>query len=158
MPKQFRAMFDTNVYAVLYKSHLGKISGLVQAGSLVVYGCTVIRKELREILKGIMVGGKNYRSALLKVYDELVEKHDVPVAGLSEELARQYLKEYAGGSQRRKIYPDFLIVATAAIHALDLVVSGDEKTMKSGPARAAYEKVNKRNGLKTPNFVKLEEL
>ncbi|HZX20447.1 MAG TPA: hypothetical protein VFF13_05525 [archaeon] len=158
MTKYLRAMLDTNVYALLYKSGLEKISEMVESGKLVVYGCGVIRKELRAIPPAIKEDGKSYRNSLLGVYDKLAGKHDVPVAELSHELAKQYIKEYTGGTSRYKIYADFLIVATATIHGLDLIVTEDEKTMKSRLARAAYNKVNEKNGLTTSVFVELEKL
>ena len=158
MPRQLRAMIDTNVYALLYKSGIEKISKMIEAGNLVVFGCRIIRKELRAIPPHIKEDGKSYRNSLLEAYDKLAGKHDVPVAELSQELAKQYVKEYAGGTSRYKIYSDFLIVATATIHGLDLIVTEDEKTMKSGLAKIAYGKENEKNGLTTPVFVELEKL
>lgn len=158
MKPQVRAMIDTNVYELLYKNPVEKIFELVETGKLVVYGCRVVRKELRDISPKIMVNNKNYRTALLRVYDEMAAKHDVPVSELSEVLANQYIKEYKGGVARYKIHSDFLIVATATIHKLDIIISHDERTMKSGSAKKAYDTVNNKNGLTTPNFIRLEEL
>lgn len=158
MPRQLRAMIDTNVYALLHSRGLAIVSQLVESGKLVVYGCKAIRNELRDIPPTVRVDGKSYRNLLLGLYDKLAGKHDVPMAELAEELAKQYMKEYSGGSPERKIYPDFLIVATATMHSLDVIVSEDEKTMKSKQAKIAYYKVNQRNGLTTPEFIELEKL
>ena len=38
------------------------------------------------------------------------------------------------------------------------IVSEDDKTMKSKPAKTAYDKVNGRNCLETPKFISLEKL
>jgi len=156
--QQIRAMIDTNVYALLYMGSHVKVSDLAESGRLVVYGCKLIRKELREIPVTIKVDNRSYRNALLGIYDKLAGKHDVPVGEVSQVLAKQYLKEYKGGSPMHKIYPDFLIVATATIHNLDLIVSEDEKTMKSTQARIAYGKVNSKTGLRTPEFTSLAKL
>jgi hypothetical protein len=76
-------------------------------------------------------------------------------------LAEEYWKDYKsnkGGTSKRKIFPDFLIVAVATIHWLDIVVSEDNKTMKSRIALKAYNKINKEKKFNTPKFISLNEL
>lgn len=158
MEEQLRAMLDTNTYEVLYKKDLSKILRSIESGELIVYGCRVIRNELREIPKGVIVDGKNYRGLLLSIYDKLTKGHTYPVESLAEALAEEYWKTYNGGVAKRKILPDFLIIAVATLHRLDIIVSEDDKTMKSKPAMQAYEKVNAKNCLETPRFISIEKL
>ena len=153
-----RAMFDTNTYALLYEYDLPRILKLVESGQLVVYGCQVIRNELRDIPKDVVVERKNYRIQLLFVYDKLVKDRSYPVERVVEVLANEYWSEYRGSIPKRKILPDFKIVAVASIHELDVIVSEDERTMKAGAAKRAYEIVNHRNAFRTPKFLSLHEL
>ena len=160
MQKQLRAMLDTNVYDLLLeKGALDRIEGLVLNDELVVYGCKVVRDELRNTPKIRKYGGKSLRALLLSTYDRLVSgKRSYPVGSEIEALAKEYLSAYSGGIPRNKILPDFKIVATATIHRLDIIVSGDDRTMKSGPAKRAYGKVNAEKFYPNPGFIKLEEL
>jgi HD-GYP domain-containing protein (c-di-GMP phosphodiesterase class II) len=158
MKQQTRAMFDTNTYEFLYEKEPLSIIKLIKSGFLIVYGCKVIRDELREIPPTVKVDGKNYRNMLLSLYDDFTKNHSYPVEGLAETLAEEYWKEYHGCISKRKMLPDFKIVAVATIHRLDIIVSGDNKTMKAKNAMKAYETANKRNGLETPKFVSIEEL
>ena len=151
-------MFDTNIYQSLYDAHQEKILKLVQSGKLVVYGCKTIRDELRDIPKHVKYDGKGLRNLLLQIYDGLVKNHSYPVGKPIETLAEEYWSDYQGGVSKRKIFPDFLIVATATIHKLDIIVSHDDKTMKSKVAIKAYKKTNERNGFETPDFIPLEKL
>ncbi|MEK6970339.1 MAG: hypothetical protein AABW68_01435 [archaeon] len=118
----------------------------------------LIRDELRDIPSDKRIGGKNLRQVLLQTYDSLVDKRSYPVGSEIEVLAHEYLSAYHGGVPRNKILPDFIIVATATVHRLDIIVSEDDWTMKSNPARSAYEKINKEKMYPTPRFLKLKEL
>jgi rRNA-processing protein FCF1 len=162
MKKTLRVLLDTNIYEFLYKKGLEDILKLVESGKLIIYGCKVIRDELREIPKSVKQDKKSYRNSLLKIYDKLViEKHSYSLKRLNETLAEEYLTAYKsvkGGTSKRKIFPDFLIVAVATIHRLDIVISEDDKTMKSRLALKAYEKVNKEYNFTTPNFISLKEI
>lgn len=152
-------MFDTNVYELLLEEkNLDKIENLIYSNELIPYGCKVIRDELRAIPKTKKVGNKSLRNLLISTYDKLVGKRNFPVGGEIEALAKEYISAYSGGVPRKKILPDFKIVATSTIHKLDIIISGDDRTMKSGPAKRAYEKVNKAKMYPNPQFLKLEEL
>lgn len=153
-----RAMLDTNTYEILYKKEFSKILRSIESGELIVYGCGIIRNELREIPKNVIVDGKNYRGLLLSIYDQLTKDHTYPAESLAEALAEDYWKAYSGGVAKRKILPDFLIVAVATLHRLDIIVSEDDKTMKSKLAMHAYEKVNAKNCFETPKFISIEKL
>jgi len=152
-----RAILDTNTYEALYRKDLWRVTSLIESHKLIVYGCKVIRNELRDIPKSLKVDGRNYRNLLLSVYDS-VAKRTLPVENLSETLAEEYWLAYEGGVSKRKMISDFLIVAIATLHNVDVVVSEDERTLKSGPARRAYEQVNQKKKLKTPGLITLENL
>jgi hypothetical protein len=153
-----RAILDTNVYEILYLKELSNVLALVKKKQLIVYGCKVIRDELRDIPKSLKVDGKSYRNRLLSIYDNLTKNHSYPAEELVEFIAKEYLKEYKGSVAKRKIFPDFKIVAVSSIHNLDVVVSEDDRTLKSVPAKNAYKTVNERNGLRTPELISLEKL
>jgi len=151
-------MFDTNTYQILLEKELQAVIHLVESGSLIVYGCSVIRDELRNIPKSTRFGGKSFRSTMLSIYDSLVKKHSMPVDKVAETPAKEYLAEYEGGMSKSKLCNDFLIVAAATLKCLDIVVSEDNKTLRSRQSLLAYNKVNHRNGLATPRLLSLEEL
>ncbi len=155
-----RAMLDTNVYDLLLEGKaLEMIENLILNDELIVYGCNVVREELRDTPKDRKYNGKSLRVLLLSTYDKFVShKRSYPVGVEIEALAKEYLAAYKGGVSRSKIFPDFKIVATATIHRLDIIVSNDDRTMKSVPARNAYEKVNSEKIYPNPRFLKLEEL
>ena len=154
-----RVLFDTNVYELLLtQENLDKIEDLVVGGSIIAYGCKTIRDELRDIPKSKKIGNRNLRNTLLSAYDKLVKDRSYPVGSEIEALAREYLTEYSGGVPRAKIYPDFKIVAAATIHRLDIIVSEDDRTMKSNPAMRAYQNVNGKKMYVTPGFISLEKL
>ncbi|MBI4162733.1 MAG: hypothetical protein HY513_03545 [Candidatus Aenigmarchaeota archaeon] len=52
---------------------------------------------------------------------------------------------------------DMLIVAEATISELDIVVSEDNRTMISHPAKKAYYTTNKDHNFITPNFIGYDE-
>ena len=52
---------------------------------------------------------------------------------------------------------DFAIIATATIYQLDIVVSGDKKSMLSEKAITSYEKVNADYGLANPKWREYEK-
>ena len=158
LDEQLRAMFDTNTYEFLLEKELPQILWLVESGNLVVYGCSVIRDELRKIPKNAKFEGKSYRSTMLNLYDKLVKRHSVPMDKVAETLANGHLAEYKGGTARHKLNSDFLIVAVATLKNLNIVVSEDNKTLKSRFALLAYNKVNSKNGLSTPRFLSVKEL
>ncbi len=113
----------------------------------------------REIFPAIIFKhGKSLRNILLGIYGELTQNHDYKLDGIAEDTAEQYWKEYEGGISKRKLIDDFKIVAISSMHNLDIIVSEDDKSMKSGHAIRAYLKVNNLNGFRTPAFYSLKRL
>ncbi|MDO8633787.1 MAG: hypothetical protein Q7K34_00680 [archaeon] len=122
-----------------------------------VYGCKVIRDELRDTPLYKKIKNKKVRILLLNAYDRLVKKHDLQVSDLANYLTIEYLKEYKGGTSREKLYSDFLIVSIASLKEIDIICTNDGKTMCSAKSKKCCEKVNQKNGLKTSIFISFEE-
>ena len=75
-------------------------------------------------------------------------------------LADAYYFAYvkAGGRlPREKLFNDFLIVACASVHGIDIVISEDNATLASELSLLAYQKVNHEQKLSFPQFIKYEE-
>ncbi|MBI4044399.1 MAG: hypothetical protein HY392_01700 [Candidatus Diapherotrites archaeon] len=153
-----RAMFDTSVYKLLLEGRLVRIKELVKSSKLIVYGCKVVRDELRETSPSYKFNGKSLRNLLIFTYDSLVGKRSYPVGNEIEALAKEYLDAYAGGVSKYKLFNDFKIVATATAHRLDVVISEDDRTMKSIHARKAYSLVNQSKMYETPEFKSVKDL
>ena len=158
MPRQLRVMLDTSVYEFLVLRYLDDLNKLIHEGEIIVYGCNIVRKELREIPKGAKLEGKSFRNAMLSAYDDVTDKHSYPAENVVDFIAEEYWKEYEGGIAKRKLMNDFRIVAVSSIHNLDVIVSEDNHSMKSRLAIEAYMKVNGRNGFRTPMFYSISQL
>ncbi len=153
-----KVMADTNVYQKLLEGNMNRIERLVEDGKLVVFGCKIIRDELRNIPTDYTFDGKSLRNLLITTYDRLVGERSFPVGSEMEALAEEYYNEYRGNISKKDILSDFKIVATATIHRLDIIVSEDERTLKSRHALVAYQKVNTRKMYTTPRFLKLSKI
>ena len=156
-----RILLHTNVYGKLVEDTFIFPLLLDQktSNSLVVYGTDVIRKELRAISKKATdKKGQMIRLYTLYVYDSLITKmnHTLRVNNFIEGLAQLYMNEYrikGGGVGEVEIKNDFLIVACATLHNLDIVISDDKRTMLSTSALAAYKSVNQKQGFQNPNYM-----
>ncbi len=154
---QLRVLLDTNIYGYVIESDLDLVQGIAGCSKIVVYGNNVIRMELRETPKEKKTDAmRGYRMLLLNNFDLIVGKHMLPITKETEELAKEYFKEFKrnrGIQNWQKIKNDFLIVACAALKNLDIVVSEDNKTMLSKKAVDSYQVVNGRLLLRTPTFI-----
>ena len=153
-----RVILDTNIYGFLAidpkkKSVVEKI-----LSSVVVYGVDVIRKELRATPKGF-VDGINLRNDLIRLFDDLVKK-SYEITPEMMRIAENYYtayKEFGGFKPKQKIFDDFLIVACASVHNIDVVVSDDNKTLVSDEAVKAYRVINPAFDKKLPQFIDYEK-
>ncbi len=156
-----RVLLDTNIYGnMLIDSDIDKIKEGVGTSYLVIYGLRVIRNELRATPRKIKVKGSNLRIDLLGLYDELVKGHSLETHSDTEVLARHYYRLYqelGGHHGLNEVLADFLIVAEASVHSLDIVVSEDEATMKHPLALKAYTLVNSIKNLRNPDFLSYAE-
>ena len=158
MPEKLRAILDTNVYGILLEDKTHLIPKINKSEKICIYGFEVIRKELRAIPKDTILNDENFRISALKLYDALVHDHSLNVNTFIMKLAKNYQEAYNGGISKEKLWKDFLIVAAATIHQLDIVVSQDQHSMLSDLAVKAYNEVNEKYQLVTPKFYSITEL
>lgn len=159
-----RVLLDTNVYGqlILDKVVAKGLLDLIPV-PLLIYGSEVVRAELRDVSKKEKVEDKSKRMLLLNLYDTLTQEEGrtYKTTPFIEILALQYFDEYSrleGKKGYEELRKDFVIIATASIHGLDVVVSSDTKTMLSDEAKEAYVNVNDKNQLRTPQLLGYEEL
>ena len=168
-----RVIFDTSIYGRIIES--GELSFVSDnmAEILVNYGSVIVKRELKsyEGKRVVLHEGKvrKFRALLLEAYDALV-KTTYEVDERTDRLAEEYFVAYeklGGKKLRNEIVNDFLVVATAAIHELEIVYTeekdgsakeGSARTMRSPEALKAYEIINELNRLKLPQFKSYEEL
>ena len=159
-----RVILDTNIYEfILREIDAETLQKIASQKEILVYGNEIIRKELRDIPKqktGLL--GKRLirlRSALLGLYDLLIQDHIYNITSEMHSLAEKYYIAYrsaGGGISRNDIINDLLIVSFASIKKLDIVVSEDARSMLSDAAKHAYSVVNKIENLRLPNFIGLD--
>lgn len=149
-----RVIFDTNIYALLAaEREIEKIEPkITHSPLLTVYGCSVVRKELRQN------PFKKTRNTLLQLYDHITKERTLEVSKRAEKLAREYYEEskLLGKEKSKswdKNYEDFLIIAIASLEKLDIVFSDDKTTMFGRFSIMAYHTVNLKNNLRSPNFL-----
>ncbi|MFH0970092.1 MAG: type II toxin-antitoxin system VapC family toxin [Candidatus Diapherotrites archaeon] len=153
-----RIILDTNVYGFFIEQGKQELAKrLSVAEHIQVYGFDLIRNELRNHPKG-KIGNRNVRQDLLRLYDVLVQSRTFRTNDRIASIATEYGLSYRGGISRAQLVNDFLIVACASIHGLDVIVTEDRHSMGSAPALRAYAQVNQENGLRTPLFYSFAEL
>lgn len=158
-----RILFDTSVYGrLIYELEILEKIKEKYKEKFVIYGCSTIRKELKETPKHIIHGKKRVQIELLNIYDSFIikENHNLKYNELVETLARDYFKKYKkndGALSQDTIKNDLIIVATATIYQLDIIISRDKRSMLSTSAINAYKEVNKIYGLKDPEWREYED-
>ncbi len=152
-----RILLDTNIFGLIAididRSH---IIDLILKCNIAVYSTRLNRKELRAVPKATIVSGKKLRIDLLNLFDALTGEHIYEITGEMVGIADNYYNAYRkfGGSKSKKeILDDFIIVACATSHEMDIVVSSDEKSMTTENAIKAYELVNSIVKKRTPEFL-----
>ncbi|AJF60456.1 MAG: hypothetical protein QT03_C0001G0970 [archaeon GW2011_AR10] len=159
MAEEFlRVLLDTNIYGLICELSDARKTVFQIAEHSTVCGSRVVRQELRNIPKKVIRGRAKLRNQALEFYDVLVaEKRNYSVTDFVRVLALEYNSMYKGSKSWSELENDFLIVATASIHSINVVVSNDERTMTSKEAVEAYYFANQKFELKTPDFIKFEE-
>ncbi len=157
-------MLDTSIYGKLVEDTrlMNNINEKRKSNQFVIYGTSIIRKELRATPKDAFYGAKKLRILLLNLYDNFItkENQDLKVNKLVEALSNDYFLEYKknkGNLSNESIINDFMIIATATIYQLDVIVSDDERSMLSDKAVKSFKNVNKEYGLKDPKFKKYSQ-
>jgi|SRR3989338_3658529 len=157
-----RTIFDTNIYGELaIDKDVTRIVEGIGKSNVAVYGLNVIRKELRDTPKSSIFEEKNLRITMLSIYDNLVKDHTLNVTNAAMELAKEYgitYKNLGGGKSHDEMANDLLIVACASLNNLDIVVSDDCHSLCSEKAVQSYKIVNDLKKLRTPNFLRYNEL
>jgi hypothetical protein len=157
-----RLLLDTNIYGlIVVDTERNTIHGRMHKNKevLLIYGFSIIRNELRDVPKKIRQKGRKLRVDLLSTYDEFVKKNyslNKEISILAEDYFELY-RQFGGSISKNKIINDFLIVACASLHDLDLVVSEDNHSMLTDNALRAYKNVNKIKELKLPDFISYED-
>jgi predicted nucleic acid-binding protein len=146
-----RVIFDTNIYGFLAKEpNIDQIEpAIIHNDKLIVYGVPVVRKEIRK------TGTKRFRDDLLELYDHVTKGRSLEVTETAERLAEEYHAEAKKLNPRTpsryELWEDFLIVAVASKNNLDIVFTED-RTLASTSLRQAFDVINLKNGLRSPNF------
>ena len=158
-----RILFDTSVYAeLIIEKNTSKIVNQIKEDSeVMVKGFEIIRIELRQTPKKIIIQKKNLRNSLLELYDNLIRGKQILYSEKINQLAKEYynsFKKNKGGWSWDKLKNDFRIIACASIHGIDIVYSKDKKTMLSPIAIKSYMEVNLIKKYRDPNFKFYEDL
>jgi len=156
-----RVILDTNIYGrIVDMEQVEEVRELAEKRrDIIIYGFDIIRKELRNTPRDMTIGKGKYRMVLLTLYGKITKERSFPMSDSVRNLAEDYMKTYKTlfGAVNEKLWNDFLIVACAAIHGLDVVVSDDNNTMMSDYSIKTYGTVNSIKKLKTPQFVGYSE-
>lgn len=158
-----RVIFDTNIYGHLFQEDDFQAlqESITKDEEFVVYGYQPIRNEIRAIPK-ITKMSKRTRNALLTLYDQITGNHFLKNSLKITNLAKKYYDYYRkqGGihSWETSIRIDLMIVACASFYGLDIVYSGDNKTLLGKAAIKAYRHTNLKENLRTPNLLRYDDL
>jgi hypothetical protein len=158
-----RVIFDTNIYGLLIKEKDAEEieQKIIEDKEFIVYGYNPIRREIRDIPKVTKLSKKT-RMLLLNLYDKITGNHFLEHSIKITNLARKYYDHYRklGGiyGWDTTIRIDFMIVACASFHGLDVVYSKDNKTLLGKHALKAYKHINLKENYRTPEFLRYEDL
>ncbi len=155
-----RFLLDTNIFGLIAvdKKRLEIINNILESESLIIYSNDLVRKELRKA--PTRIDGKNVMADLLGIFSTIVGKHNYTITDKMKKLARDYYSTYrevGGIKSKKKLMNDFLIVACASLHDLDIVASEDEKSMRNEIAMKSYKIVNKNLDKNIPDFIGYKE-
>lgn len=96
------------------------------------------------------------------MYDRITGGHYLRNSIQITQIAKKYFDHYRnlGGTYGwdTNIRVDFMIVACASFHGLDIVYSDDQRTMLGKTALKAYHHINIKESLRTPYFLNYEDL
>ena len=152
-------LLDTNIYGKLaVDPRRVAIRNGLAISKVIIYGSSVVRKELRATPKRV-VDGINLRLDLLRLYEELTRDRELRTTKKEQEVADSYFSTYAklgGITSLHKLENDFLIVASASLHGLPIIVSEDNATMLNELALRSYAIVNAVLKLRSPSFLGYE--
>lgn len=157
-------IMDTSFYGNLLTEPKRKelIDKIKATKSILIIGIDVIENELYETPLHVTYRGETTRKLLITLFEFLVDDN-IRLPPIAAYLAEQYLEEYRKKAKKPKkhlaeknLRTDFEIIALASLRAVDVVVSADKRTMLSDSAKKAYDAVNAKNSLRTPELVDYE--
>jgi predicted nucleic acid-binding protein len=157
-----RVLLDTNIYGelVIDRDANEIIKEILEKKPCVIYGMSIIRKELRDTPKSKTYENKKLRLLLLGLYDQLINKHEIKTNNKVVQISESYFIAYSnlgGAKGKKEMLNDLLIVACATLNNLDIVVSDDCHSFCSEKAMQAYKIVNALFKLRTPKFIRYLE-
>lgn len=158
-----RVLFDTNIYGNLAEEpdRQATEDKIKAEKDFIVYNFPLIRKEIRSIPKTTKASRKA-RILLLNMYDRITGDHFLKNSIVVTNLAKKYFDHYRnlGGTYGwdTNIRIDFMIVACASFHGLDIVYSDDQRTMIGKEALKAYRHINIKENIRTPDFLHYGDL
>ncbi|MBU1622924.1 MAG: hypothetical protein KJ597_05105 [Nanoarchaeota archaeon] len=98
----------------------------------------------------------------MSMYDRITGDHFLKNSIVITSLAKKYFDHYRnlGGiyGWDTNIRIDFMIIACASFNGLDVVYSDDQRTMLGKVALKAYQHININENLRTPDFLKYEDI
>ncbi len=153
-----RIILDTNIYGRLAeepdREEIEK--RIIENKEFMAYNFQLIRKEIRNIPK-VTKASKKVRILLLNMYDRITDDHFIKNSVKIINLAKMYYNHYRslGGiyGWDTNIRVDFMIVACASAHNMDIVYSSDQRTMLGKITLKAYNNINTKENLRTPDFM-----
>ena len=150
-----RVLLDTNIYGELIFDEQFVLLKEKIPSLFVVHGFQIVRQELRAVPSRIKTNGVNVRLGVLHIYDELTKKSYAITSDVKRlsELYHQSYRLFGGSLSYDAVKNDFMIVACASIHGIDIVVSEDAKTMLVESAKKAYSATNNIEKLRIPTFI-----
>lgn len=158
-----RVIFDTNIYGKLIKESDYELieRRIKKEKEFKVYGYRKIRNEIKKIPKKTKES-KKARIHLLITYDNITGnkflEHSIKITNLAKKYYDYYRQLGGIYNWESGIRIDFMIVACATFNNLDLVYSDDKKTLSGKTALKAYKHINLKENLRTPNFLKYNDL
>ena len=99
--KQSRVMFDASIYGFLATTQKEMVLKVVTSKNVIVYGCKVVRDELRKTPTHKKADGKNLRIKMLNTYDLPIGKHDLPLSDIANYLTLESSKSTLEERQKK---------------------------------------------------------
>ena len=94
------------------------------------------------------------------MYHAVTKDREFDIGKKERDIAADYDRAYrqlGGITAKSKLENDFLIIASASLHNLEIIVSDDNSTMLNEIAVQAYAAVNSTLKIKLPRLVRYEE-
>ena len=157
-------LFDTNIYGkIAVDPQRSQLIEQIIRRQFLIHNFKPIREELRRTPKSKTIKKRrNLRVLMLSIYNQIASKREIPLTKDIRSLAEDFYKEYrsqGGAVGKKSIIDDLRIVACATLKGFDIIVSDDNRTMRSTKALRAYARVAvAQHNRRTPTFYGYNEL